>query len=70
MSMYLGYFKKEEMIDGENPPIGIILSKERDEILVEYTTSDMTQNLFVSEYQLYLPNKAELEYRLSKILND
>ena len=70
MSMYLGYFKKEEMVEGENPPIGIILSKERDEILVEYATLDMTKNLFVSEYQLYLPDKKELEKRLNRILNE
>lgn len=70
MSMYLGYFKKEEMIEGENQPIGIILSKERDEILVEYATVDMTKNLFVSEYQLYLPDKKVLEQRLNKILNE
>jgi predicted nuclease of restriction endonuclease-like (RecB) superfamily len=70
MSMYLGYFKKEEMVEGENPPIGIILSKEKDEILVEYATVDMNKNLFVSEYQLYLPDKKELEKRLTKILNE
>jgi len=70
MSMYLGYFKKEEMVEGENPPIGIILSKEKDEILVEYATVDMTKNLFVSEYKLYLPDKKELEKRLTKILNE
>jgi predicted nuclease of restriction endonuclease-like (RecB) superfamily len=70
MSMYLGYFKKEEMVEGENQPIGIILSKERDEILVEYATVDMTKNLFVSEYQLYLPDKKELEKRLNRILNE
>lgn len=70
MSMYLGYFKKEETLEGENPPIGIILTKEKDEILVEYTTIDLTKNLFVSEYQLYLPDKKELEERLNKILDD
>jgi predicted nuclease of restriction endonuclease-like (RecB) superfamily len=69
MSMYLGYFQKEETVQGENPPVGIILSKERDEILVEYTTVDMAKNLFVSEYQLYLPDKKELQQRLSSILN-
>jgi predicted nuclease of restriction endonuclease-like (RecB) superfamily len=68
MSMYLGYFQKEETIQGENSPIGIILSKEQDEILVEYTTINMTKNLFVSEYQLYLPDKKELQARLNEIL--
>jgi predicted nuclease of restriction endonuclease-like (RecB) superfamily len=69
MSMYLGYFKKEEMLEGENPPIGIILSKEKDEILVEYATAELTKNLFVSEYQLYFPDKNELENRLNRFLN-
>lgn len=69
MSMYLGYFQQEETMQGENPPIGIILSKERDEILVEYTTVNMTKNLFVSEYQLYLPDRKELQARLNEILN-
>ena len=68
MSMYLGYFQQEETMQGENPPIGIILSKERDEILVEYTTVNMTKNLFVSEYQLYLPDRKELQARLNEIL--
>jgi predicted nuclease of restriction endonuclease-like (RecB) superfamily len=70
MSMYLGYFQKEETVQGENLPVGIILSKERDEILVEYTTVDMSKNLFVSECQLYLPDKKELQQRLNRILNE
>jgi predicted nuclease of restriction endonuclease-like (RecB) superfamily len=69
MSMYLGYFQKEETAQGENPPVGIILSKEHDEILVEYTTVDMAKNLFVSEYKLYLPDKKELQQRLNSIWN-
>jgi predicted nuclease of restriction endonuclease-like (RecB) superfamily len=70
MSMYLGYFQQEETAQDENPPIGIILSKEKDEILVEYATINMTKNLFVSEYQLYFPNKTELQQRLNNILNN
>jgi len=70
MSLYLGYFKKEEMVEGENQPVGIILSKEKDEILVEYATVDLTKNLFVSEYQLYLPDKKVLERQLNRILNE
>ena len=35
MNLYLGYFDKEEKTEGDNPPIGIILSKDKDEMLVE-----------------------------------
>jgi predicted nuclease of restriction endonuclease-like (RecB) superfamily len=38
----------------------LALSKDKDEILVEYATYGMSSQLFVSKYQLYLPNKEEL----------
>ena len=60
MNMYMGYFAKEENFEGDNPPIGIILSKERNDLLVEYATYGMNSQLFVTKYQLYLPNKEEL----------
>ena len=61
MNMYMGYFANEENIEGDNSPIGIILSKEKDELLVEYATYGMNSQLFVSKYQLYLPSKEELK---------
>jgi predicted nuclease of restriction endonuclease-like (RecB) superfamily len=60
MNLYLGYFANEENTEGDNPPIGIILSKDKDELLVEYATYGMTSQLFVSQYQLYLPDKSDL----------
>jgi predicted nuclease of restriction endonuclease-like (RecB) superfamily len=60
MNMYMGYFNKEENSKGDNPPIGLILSREKDNFLVEYATYKMNSQLFVSKYQLYLPNKEEL----------
>ena len=60
MNMYLGYFAKEESASDDNPPIGIILSHIKDELLVEYATYGMDSKLFVSKYELYLPNKDEL----------
>ena len=60
MNMYLGYFANEENTEGDNPPVGIILSKDKDELLVEYATYGMNSQLFVSQYQLYLPDKNDL----------
>ena len=70
MNMYMGYFDKEENAEDDNPPIGIILSKEKDELLVEYATYGMNSQLFVSKYQLYLPNKEELRQLLNNQLAD
>jgi predicted nuclease of restriction endonuclease-like (RecB) superfamily len=60
MNMYLGYFANEENTESDNPPIGIIMSKEKDELLVEYATYGMNSRLFVSKYQLYLPDRNDL----------
>ena len=70
MNMYLGYFAAEENTAGDNPPIGIILTRHKDELLVEYATYEMNSQLFVQKYQLYLPSKEELKARLEQITND
>lgn len=70
MNMYMGYFAIEENVPDDNPPIGIILSKNKDELLVEYATYGMDSNLFVSKYELYLPNRTELEKLVKDILDD
>ena len=68
MNMYLGYFAKEENVEGDYPPIGIILSHYKDELMVEYATYGMDSNLFVSKYELFLPNKAELRKMVKAML--
>lgn len=68
MNMYLGYFAAEENIEGDNPPIGIILTRNKDELLVEYATYQMNSQLFVQKYQLYLPDREELRRELELTL--
>lgn len=70
MNMYMGYMATEENMPDDNPPIGIILSKEKDELLVEYATYGMDSNLFVSKYELYLPNREELKQLVDRIFED
>lgn len=70
MNMYMGYFAKEENMPDDNPPIGIILTRNKDELLVEYATYGMDSNLFVSKYELYLPNRDELKKLVDGILDE
>lgn len=70
MNMYLGFFATEENMTDDNAPIGIIMSRNKDELLVEYATYGMDSNLFVSKYELYLPNREDLERLVSNILKD
>ncbi len=68
MNMYMGYFAKEEHVKGDQPPIGIILTRHKDELLVEYATYNLSSQLFVSKYQLYLPDREELKRSLELTL--
>jgi predicted nuclease of restriction endonuclease-like (RecB) superfamily len=61
MNVYLNYFRKNEMTEGDNPPIGIILCANKNEALVEYATTGLTNEIFVSKYQVQLPSKEVLE---------
>lgn len=70
MNMYLGYFAHEENAEGDNPPIGIILSRDKDELLVEYATYNMDSQLFVQKYQLYLPDRESLQRELALTLRE
>jgi len=69
MNMYLGYFENEENTEGDNPPIGIVLAREKDELLVKYAMHNVSSQLFVSKYQLYLPNREELKALILGQLN-
>ena len=70
MNLYLGYFANEENIEGDNPPIGIILTRNKDELLVEYATYQMNSQLFVQKYQLYLPDREALRHELELSLRE
>lgn len=68
MNLYLNYFRKEEAVAGDGEPIGIILSADKDDILVEYATGGISNKIFVSKYQLYLPHKRELKSQVQLML--
>lgn len=60
MNMYLNYYRKNEMSESDNLPIGIILCADKDDALVEFAIEGMNE-MFVSKYLLQLPDKKVLE---------
>jgi predicted nuclease of restriction endonuclease-like (RecB) superfamily len=66
MQMYVHYYQREMMIDGENPPIGIILCADKDEAIVRYTLPEGDQQIFASRYQLHLPTEEELAREIQR----
>ncbi|MFH1117891.1 MAG: PDDEXK nuclease domain-containing protein [Pseudomonadota bacterium] len=61
INTYVSWYKKNMMSEGDNPPIGILLCTQRDHTLVEYALAGMDNGLFVSNYQLELPKKEEMQ---------
>jgi hypothetical protein len=67
MNMYLGYFENELNVEGDNPPIGIEMAREKDELEIKYAMHNVSSQLYVSKYQLYLPNEVELRKEIERI---
>ena len=61
LNAYVGYYKKNEMSEGDNPPVGILLCTDKGSEMVEYALSGMDNQLFVSTYMLHLPDKKKLQ---------
>lgn len=68
MNFYLNYFKEEENTEGDNEPIGIIIAADKHEYTVKYATGGLENRIFVSKYQLYLPDQKMLEEKVKEIL--
>ena len=68
MKLYLGYYTQEINSASDNPPIGLILSEEKDDVMVEYAMLNDSSKLVVSKYQLYLPNVEELKRKVKEVL--
>jgi predicted nuclease of restriction endonuclease-like (RecB) superfamily len=64
VNTYLNYYKTEINDEFDNPPIGIILCAEKEEIAAEYILSGFENNVFASKYVTVLPNKHQLEEQL------
>jgi predicted nuclease of restriction endonuclease-like (RecB) superfamily len=70
MNLYLNYFKAEENVESDGEPIGIILSAEKDEVMVEYAMGGISNKIFISKYQLYLPDKKQLQKKIKSIIDE
>ncbi|SDY80115.1 PDDEXK nuclease domain-containing protein [Hymenobacter psychrophilus] len=61
MNVYLNYYRENEMSEGDNPPVCLILCAQKNDTLVRYATTGLSEQLFVSRYQVNLPSEAELQ---------
>ena len=66
LQMYVNYYDREVKLEEENNTIGLILCKEKSELLVEYTLPKSNSQIFTSRYETVLPSKKELQLLLKE----
>lgn len=69
MQMYVNYYDRFQKLPEENPTIGILLCKEKNDALVEITLPE-NSNIFAAEYALYLPDKKLLQKKLKEWIEE
>ena len=60
LNTYVSWYKRNMTTEGDNPPIGLLLCKRKDNALVHYALADLPNTLFVSKYQVELPSLEQL----------
>ncbi|WP_300264075.1 PDDEXK nuclease domain-containing protein [uncultured Cloacibacillus sp.] len=68
INMYLNYYAAEVNDADDNPPIGIILCTDKDEITAEYALGGLSNNIFASRYVLYMPDKEQLVAQVENVM--
>jgi len=66
IQMYVNYYDRFVKTDDENPTIGIVLSKDKKDSLVEITLPKGNKQIFASQYKTYLPSKEELQTQINQ----
>ena len=67
MQMYVNYTDRKIITADENPTVGIILCKKKNEALVEITLPEDNKQIYASKYKLYLPSKAQLRRQIAQV---
>jgi predicted nuclease of restriction endonuclease-like (RecB) superfamily len=70
LNTYVNYYRKNEMYDGDNPPVGILLCTGKNNALLEYALAGLDKRLFVSKYLLELPSKEMMESFINQQLEE
>jgi hypothetical protein len=66
MQMYVNYYTRELMNEGDSHPFGIILCVNKSDSVVKYTLSEDNNQIFASKYKLYMFTEEELKQELEK----
>lgn len=70
MQMYVHYYDRQVKLSDENPTIGIILCRDKNNAVVEMTLPEDNSQIFASKYETVLPSKEALQKLLQEQIED
>ena len=70
MQMYVNYYDRKVKLAEENPTIGVLLCKEKNNAVVELTLPEDNSQIFASKYSTVLPSKEKLQQLLEEQLSE
>ena len=69
MHLYMNYAREHWMVEGENPPVGLILCAERDSAVAHYTLENLPNKVLAAEYRTVLPKEPVLVAEIEKTIH-
>ena len=69
INMYLNYYAAEVNEEGDNPPIGIILCTDKNNVTAEFALGGLSNNIFASTYTCVMPEKERLIKEVEAVLS-
>ena len=65
MQMYVHYYERELMNEGDNPPVGLLLCAQKSNTLMQLTLPEDNTQIYAAKYMPYMPTEEELKRELN-----
>ena len=65
MQMYVNYYTRYQMNEGDNPPVGLLLCSQKSDTLVQLTLPEDNRQIYAAKYMPYMPTVEELRRELN-----
>jgi len=66
MHLYLNYAPKNWVLEGENPPVGLILCAQKEEAVAQYALEGLPNKVMAAEYRTALPDEEVLAAEIDR----
>ncbi len=70
LQMYVNYYDRTQKLTEENPTIGILLSADKNDAVVQISLPEDNKTILASQYKLYLPSEEMLRLEMEKEISE